>query len=84
MTRKLTNEQIHEIHAHLCGTCGVSIDSELEPLGLTEDDLTIEDLREIDEAMMVCPNCGWWCDTDEFGDNEESGELWCDECLRDR
>ena len=78
--RKLTDEQVHEIHAHICGSCA-NLDSAL-PDGLTENDLTQADLQEIDALMFICSDCGWWCDTDEMAENDEDEQI-CAECERD-
>lgn len=79
--RKLTQDQVHELHAHLCGTCDTSLNTMLEDWGLEEDDLTLADLQEIDALMFICVSCGWWCDVDEMA--EVDGELTCVECAED-
>jgi len=81
--RRLTQDQVHELHAHLCGTCGTSLDTMLNDWGLEEDDLTHDDLQEIDALMMICAACGWWCDTDEFCDSHDGNELICHQCAED-
>jgi hypothetical protein len=81
--RKLTQDQVHEIHAHYCGTCGESYEPTLNDWGLTEDDLTIADLQEIDALMFICVACGWWCDVDEMADGGD-GELMCDKCADEK
>jgi hypothetical protein len=34
----------------------------------------------LDQLVFECVGCGWWCGTDETGQDSDGGELRCDEC----
>lgn len=61
---KVTDAQIDEIIEYLHGTCNslyVAVmyvtDDEYD-----SDDLTMEQLRKIDDEIFECEQCGWWFD----------------------
>lgn len=58
----------------LIGTCHMSDPEWME-------DLSIEELREVDSIVFSCEQCGWWCDADEC--NEDDG-WFCNDCMKDR
>lgn len=77
--RKLTDKQVREIADELIGTCK-EIDEPLKELGLTFDELMIEDCMALDEIVLCCDEgCGWWFDAGEVND-----EGICEECQEDR
>jgi hypothetical protein len=65
---------MQEIAEELRGTCG-TLDAALEERGFELDSLPPEMLRELDEAVMLCETCGWWCDSHELNDDNN-----CNEC----
>ena len=70
------NFDIAELIADLQGTCK-SI-SDFLPEGMNQDDLTQNDLSEIDQEIFLCDGCGWWCEVSES--NDRGGENVCDDC----
>jgi hypothetical protein len=70
----LTIKQIQDIEARLVGSCADFKD--VLPEGISEDDLTHEDLIEIDQRIALCEECGWWVDAGEI--NEEGK---CEDCV---
>lgn len=45
------------------------------------DDLSIEQLQEVDDIVFCCEGCNWWCAAEEC--NERDG-WFCDECAGER
>lgn len=41
------------------GTC-MSLNDGLGMIGCCYDDLSLEDLYELDDALFECDGCGWW------------------------
>lgn len=73
-----------KITAILEGTATETIESALEYKypDMDEDDLTTDDLSNIDNEVFNCSKCGWWCEiSEESGD--EDGELTCTDCSSD-
>lgn len=52
-----------------------------EYYGITEDDLTEEDLEHIDEHIFLCTNCMWWFTLDDQYEHDD--ELICGNCMED-
>lgn len=66
----------------LRGTCGNLEDALQNEFGDVEvGDCQIELLRVLDDTVMECEECGWWCETHEFADQEEQV---CADCAADR
>ncbi len=64
----------------LQGTCMKTIDEEKVHFGWGKDEeLTDEELSEIDNCIFQCDCCGWWCETSEEG-NSGDGERICRDC----
>lgn len=71
---KITDEQLQEIINSVQGTCS-SLGYVCEGLGFNEDDLTLDQLSEIDDCYIQCPNCGWWVEPHEL-----ANEDMCEDC----
>ncbi len=53
----------------LQGTCMKTIDEEKVHFGWGKDEeLTSEELGEIDNELFECECCGWWCERSEESD----------------
>lgn len=70
--------KINEVAEELRGSCG-DLDGTLQRVfGDDELDLTdiaMELLHELDDQVMQCDACGWWCETHELGE-----EQVCQDC----
>jgi hypothetical protein len=56
-----------------------SLESACKDLNISYDDLSIEDLEEIDSQIFQCTSCGVWCDLSEEGEAPE-GDRFCQDC----
>ncbi len=72
-----TVEMMREIASELQGTCG-TLDDKFEERGLDIDIIPAELLDIIDEEVMLCHTCGWWCESYEINDDSN-----CNECAED-
>ena len=43
-----------------------------EDLDMMQVDLAL--LRELDDQVMECDGCGWWCETGELDDDQVCGD----------
>lgn len=71
---KPTAEAMAGVAEELMGTCQC-LDTVLGENGFDIDDVPIELLSLLDEQVMVCETCGWWCEPCEL--NEEQV---CEDC----
>lgn len=71
--------KISELIENLRGTCS-SIDENL-PEGMDWEDLTTEDHEIIDANIFKCETCSWWFDQGEQGDDNDTDEEVCKECI---
>ncbi len=70
--------RIQELIDYLQGSC-YSLYEGCNTLGIEEDDLTIEELEELDSQIFNCGVCGWWCEISEDSGIGE-GEFICTDC----
>ena len=63
------------------GTCQ-SLDYHLEGFGMELDDLSLEELTYIDDAIFECGCCGWWYDLAELSDMVDQDTV-CVRCVED-
>ena len=63
--------RVHELVDRLRGTCD-SVDDE-------QDGWTPEELEDFDDLIFCCASCGWWYDTGEAHDAEDT-DLICEKC----
>jgi len=68
--------RISEIIEYLKGTCE-SLDSGCHVCGCTFDDLSVEELQELDGEIFMCGECNWWCELSEA--NGDDGSV-CTDC----
>lgn len=70
---------VQKIIDYLQGTCN-DLDASLRDFypEMEYEDLTDEDLQQIDNQIFLCDQCGWWCEISEQADEEEEG--YCAEC----
>jgi len=70
-----------ELADRLIGTCN-NTDKDVEEIsdGEFDDlmDLPYETLLELDEIVLLCTFCGWWCASDEV--NTDDGDAVCSDC----
>lgn len=78
--RKFTPEQISDLCEEVVGT--TQFISDVLPDGIEMDDLSSEELSEIDGKIFICDECGWTCDIDEMADSDD--EQICQECFEGR
>lgn len=67
---------LQDIIQDLKGTCQI-LEDVAEHHGIAE--LTLDDLRFIEEDIFLCSSCGWWCETCEC--NEVDDDRLCDDCV---
>lgn len=60
---------IDQLAAELLGTC-TPLASALNNRGFDEDDMTLEQCRQLDAQVMLCDACGWWVDADEISEDQ--------------
>jgi len=70
-------ERMDSIIADLEGTCQRFADV-LSTYEIKEDDLSFDELQQLDDSIYCCSNCGWWS---ESGDQDEDGN--CSDCQED-
>lgn len=75
--KKVTDAQFQELLVEIQGTCQ-SLNDACETLGFEEDDLTMEQLEELDQNYILCPSCGWWVEAYEM-----VNEDYCRNCYED-
>ena len=63
-------KRAEELAALLEGSCEPAPDEVYESKELAE---------RLDELVMLCDVCGWWCETSEFVEND-AGEQMCRDC----
>ena len=81
--RMLSDEQVGQLAEELRGTVG-TVDTAAEHLfDLSEDELTLEDCRALDDQVFLCTTCGWWCETSELCEDDDTGENVCQDCWQD-
>lgn len=77
--KEISESIFEEFISDLEGSCSSS-DDVSEKLGFDFDDLSAEQLEEMDEKIFCCTQCGWWY--------ESSGivvisEWYCENCSED-
>lgn len=60
----MAEDRITILIDYLKGTCH-SLDDACETFGFQEDDLTPEELEQLDEEIFCCGTCDWWHESDE-------------------
>jgi hypothetical protein len=75
---KVSKEQLSVLIDHLQGTCKGLSDA-CEDLGFKYNDLTMEQLEEIDNHLFQCDHCGWWYEISEQSDLETDDNM-CKDC----
>lgn len=65
----MTTSRVQEVIDDLVGTAQ-DLGSVCEQHGFTQDQLTRDELAQIDDWIFECEVCGWWCGTDERFDAE--------------
>lgn len=68
---------IDELIYHLNGT-SLSLEEGCSDLGINSNDLSLEDLIEIDNWIFQCDGCGWWCDIGDRVSNSIGN--FCSDC----
>ena len=78
----IRQELIQNIIEEIQGTC-CSLDEICQRYDLYEEDLTMEELEEIDQEVFCCTSCGWWYQTGEGLGSCPDGDHYCDHCSED-
>lgn len=76
----LTADQINTLVDSLAGSTG-DLDRYCEETFGVKDatELDPESLGDIDDAVFLCDECGWWCRIEELGSGDDCRV--CDECF---
>lgn len=75
----ITDIQLKELIDYLRGSCK-SLDGGVRELfDIDGDDLTEEQLQEIDNEIFHCSQCGWWYEIAEESGKDDS-DLICNDC----
>jgi formylmethanofuran dehydrogenase subunit E len=75
---RLNDSQIEELIQHLNGS-SLTLDNACQQLfDCGEDNLTVEQLEEIDQQIFQCETCGWWFERGEQAEAE--GDFNCEQC----
>jgi hypothetical protein len=72
------SDKIKQLVEHLQGT-SKSLSEACDDFGFDSDELTQQELEEIDAEIFCCETCGWWSEVSEMADQE--GEQVCLECV---
>ena len=75
----ITTEELEELIQELEGSCKSLYQTIESLLGKDEDELTIEQLEEIDSRIFHCAECGLWYSIDNESGSDPS-ELICNDC----
>lgn len=70
---------IHDVIQDLNGTAQ-DLQTVLDDYGKDEEDLSELDRITLDAEIFCCDCCGWWCETDEKNDDQETGIEVCNDC----
>ncbi len=82
----MANVNMTDIIEYLQGTCN-TLQEACEIFGIEEDDLTLDQLKEIDEEIFLCDGCGWWCCLSEEEVDDSDGGLGlrlCSDCFSEK
>jgi len=70
---------INELIDYLQGTCKSLEEGCQEVFGISSDELTVKETNDLDMAIFLCEECGWWFEISEMSD-ELNGEQICNDC----
>ena len=76
-------ERIRRVAELIQGTCKSLDDVVREVFGdedVTFTDLDLALLQELDEMVLQCPGCDWWCEASEMAPDEDTDEDRCSDC----
>ncbi len=76
---KAEDLDLESVIEELRGTCLNDLNNVLDQYDLSEDDLTADQLTEVDMEIFLCETCGWWYGRSEES-IEEGYEEHCDTC----
>lgn len=68
--------RIDELIHNLLGSCK-SLGEACADLYFDREDLTVEELKELNNCLFLCDNCGWWYYVGERADLEHPA--FCDD-----
>jgi len=78
---KIRYKLMDDLIENTMGTCQ-GLEYHLEGFGMELDDLTMEELYYIEDAIFECACCGWWYDLSEICPEIED-ETVCMNCEDD-
>lgn len=67
--------RVNEVAANLQGTC-----KDLNDEATEAERENTEFLVALDEQVINCTGCGWWCEPEEMDENPATGEIECGDC----
>lgn len=76
---KISETQLQEIIEALQGTCDTLdgiVQVVMEDDNICTNDLTPEQLEELDQQIFLCETCGWWYEISEMSDEDQV----CQDC----
>lgn len=73
--------RIVKVAENLRGTCQSLDDALQAEFGEDTDisDIAIELLQELDDIVMLCEACGWWCEVSEMSEQDVQICVDCEE-----
>ncbi len=71
----LSKDDLNRLAETLAGSSSMLADVVWSLFDYGKDDLTEDDLLELDDLVSLCETCGWWCEADEMGE-----DTVCREC----
>lgn len=77
-------KRINNLIHHIQGTC-ISLEEACNDLGFDREDLTMDELEELDNWVFQCDDCGWWYDCGDRTYNDEFGNtcIYCADGLEE-
>lgn len=76
------SERVQKLADDLIGTCQ-SLGEACESAGFKPDDLSNDELAELDSLVLECERCNWWCETGDCDASQKSGDVACSDCRED-
>lgn len=73
----ITDTQVRELAEALRGSC-TTLEYALQEMDAVLDDMTKTTCLLLDNLVLLCAGCDWWCDAGEM--KETDGEYYCTDC----
>ncbi|MGV8961910.1 MAG: hypothetical protein ACOH2V_00835 [Candidatus Saccharimonadaceae bacterium] len=79
MMKGVEKKELRRLIDYLQGTCK-SLAKGCDVCEIEEDDLSKENLEDLENEIFHCDSCGWWCGASESNDGNEN---ICTDCYDD-